>query len=149
MYNRYIPQPDGTYRRNRIPETDHPTHRPTPSPQQHPQKPKEDCPPPEPELCGSPEETCDSCDQPPVKCPREKKLPQRPMPHHRHPPCPQKQEHCQEYHDNSIGGFLRQLLPKDFDTGDLLIVLLLLLMSSDCAEDKNNALLTLALYLFM
>lgn len=49
----------------------------------------------------------------------------------------------------SVGSFLRQLLPRDFDTGDLLIVLLLLLMSGDCAEDQNTALLTLAIYLFM
>lgn len=51
--------------------------------------------------------------------------------------------------DNGIGHFLRQLLPKDFDTGDLMIILLLLLMSGDCPEDQNWALLTLALYLFM
>lgn len=49
----------------------------------------------------------------------------------------------------SIIGFLRQLLPKDFDAGDLMVVLLLLLMSGDCQEDQNTALLTLALYLFM
>lgn len=48
-----------------------------------------------------------------------------------------------------VGAFLRQLLPKDFDTGDLIVVLLLLLMSSDCKEDQNTALLTLALYLFL
>lgn len=45
--------------------------------------------------------------------------------------------------------FLKNLLPKDFDTGDLLIVLLLLLMAGDCAEDQNTAILTLALYLFL
>ncbi len=45
--------------------------------------------------------------------------------------------------------FLKQLLPKNFDTGDLFIVLLLLLMAGDCDEDKNTALLTLALYFFM
>ena len=49
----------------------------------------------------------------------------------------------------NVGNFLRQLLPKGFDTEDLLIVLLLLLMSGDCREDQNTALLTLALYLFM
>ena len=48
-----------------------------------------------------------------------------------------------------MGGFLRQLLPRDFDTGDLIIVLLLLLMAGDCEEDRNNALLTLALYFLM
>lgn len=47
------------------------------------------------------------------------------------------------------GSFLRQLLPKHLDTGDLLIILILLLMAGECAEDKNTALLTLALYLFM
>jgi hypothetical protein len=46
-------------------------------------------------------------------------------------------------------GFLRNLLPKEFDTGDLLVVLLLLLMAADREEEKPNALLTLALYFFM
>ena len=46
-------------------------------------------------------------------------------------------------------GFLRQLLPKDFDTGDLIVVLLLLLMAGDCQEDKNTAILTIALYFLM
>lgn len=50
---------------------------------------------------------------------------------------------------NSAGSFLRQLLPKDLDTGDLLIILLLLLMAGDCEEEKGSALLTLALYLLM
>ena len=57
-------------------------------------------------------------------------------------------------HRNDTSGtnvlhFLRQLLPKNFDTGDLLVVILLLLMSSDCTEDQNSALLTLVLYLFL
>ena len=45
--------------------------------------------------------------------------------------------------------FLKQLLPKNFDVEDLLVVLLLLLMAGDCREDQNSALLTLALYLFL
>jgi len=49
----------------------------------------------------------------------------------------------------NIGGFLKNLIPKDFDTGDLIVVLLLLLMAGDKPEDKNNALLTLALYCFL
>lgn len=49
----------------------------------------------------------------------------------------------------SAGGFLQQLLPRDLDTGDLLIIVLLLLMAGDCQEDRNTALLTLALYLFL
>lgn len=42
-----------------------------------------------------------------------------------------------------------QLLPNDFDTGDLLVVLLLLLISADGCEDRSNSLLTLALYLLL
>ena len=48
-----------------------------------------------------------------------------------------------------VDSFLRQLLPKEFDTGDLIIVLLLLLMAGDCEEDRSTALLTLALYFLM
>ena len=47
-----------------------------------------------------------------------------------------------------LRGWLRAgLLPKDFDIEDLLVVLLLLLMAGE--EDSGNALLTLALYLFL
>ena len=49
----------------------------------------------------------------------------------------------------NIGGFLKNLIPRDFDTGDLIVVLLLLLMAGDKPEDKNTALLTLALYCFL
>ena len=49
-------------------------------------------------------------------------------------------------HGESIPGFLRQLIPQGFDTGDLIIVLLLLLIAGDSQEARNNALLTLALY---
>ena len=108
MYNRYIPQPDGSYRRNRMNDPVRPgPSRPTPVPPPPPEKPP--CPPPKPEG--------------------------KPCQH------PRKEE--------PVGGFLRQLLPKDFDTGDLIVVLLLLLMAGDCEEDRNNALLTLALYFLM
>ena len=116
MYNRYVPQPDGSYRRSRVSE---PQRRPAPPPP---------CPP-EPQVCAPepPPATCKNC------------------PHGRNgnrKPQPPKQE-------RPIGGFLHSLIPKDFDTGDLLIVLLLLLMAGDCAEDQNTALLTLALYFFL
>ncbi len=88
MYNRYVPQPDGSYRKNSAPE-------PAPSPSRPP-------PPPPP------------------------------------PPAGQ-----------GVGSFLRQLLPRNFDTGDLIVVLLLLLMAADGPQEENTALLTLALYLFM
>lgn len=113
MYNRYIPQPDGSYRRSRVNE---PAAFVQPEPH-CPQEPIQQPPCPQ---------------EPPVQFQPERK----PSP----PPCRQ---------DSSAGDFLRQLLPKNLDTGDLLIILLLLLMSGDCKEDQNTALLTLALYLFM
>ncbi len=97
MYNRYTPQPDGSYRRDHIPE------------KQAPPKPE---PPPAP---------CDIGPEPPRRKPKE----------------------------GPVDSFLRQLLPKNFDTGDLFIVLLLLLMAGDSEEGKANALLTLALYFIM
>ncbi len=111
MYNRYIKQSDGSYRRSHIPDP------------QPPQPPP--CPPPPPPLEEAP------CAPPPPEPPR------RPQPP---PPCRQS---------TGAGDFLKHLLPKNLETGDLLVIILLLLMAGDCAEDKNTALLTLALYLFM
>lgn len=99
MYNRYIPRPDGSYARNRMPEA-------VPQPQ------KAQASIPEP-VYQQPE----------------------PMP--------------QRHKSQPSSGFLKQLLPKDFDTGDLIVILLLLLMAGDSQEDKNNAILTLALYFLM
>ena len=101
MYNRYVPQPDGSYTRNKMQEPRGGRPHPPPAP-----------PPPEP---------CAPEPEPPV-C---RNTNQRP------------------------GNFLRQLFPKDFDTGDLIVVLLLLLMAGDCEEDRNNAILTIALYFLM
>lgn len=115
MYNRYIPQPDGSYRRNRIQDP----HRP-PQHRERPAPPKE--------------EPCDPV--PPCEEPKSENK-QQPR------DCPKSQP------SQSAGSFLRQLLPKDLDTGDLIVILLLLLMAGDCREDQNTALLTLALYLFM
>ncbi len=106
MYNRYIPQPDGTFRRDRIQEA----HTPR---QQEPCVSADHCP----------KATCQN-------------------PQHRRP----QRSHTLE---NQPGDFLKQLLPKGFDTGDLFVVLLLLLMAGDREEDRNNALLTLALYFIM
>lgn len=103
MYNRYVPQPDGSFRRNRVAE-----------PQQKPQAPQK---------------------QEPIPCPP--------------PPAPERHGPRQPKQEAPLGGFLRQLLPKDFDTGDLIVILLLLLMAGDCEEDRNNALLTIALYFMM
>lgn len=115
MYNRYVPQSDGTFQRSRLPECLPKQSEPPPKP-----VPPPPCPPPEP--------------------------PRRPSPPPRPKPRPQYRE---PEKSSSISSFLKQLLPKDFDTGDLLVVLLLLLISGDCQEDQNTALLTLALYLFL
>lgn len=123
MYTRYIPQSDGTYRRSRVPDR-------TPQP---PRQEPVPCPPPEPEC--PPQESKPQRPQ----CPRREGAPRR-------EPRPSQRESKQE---TGIPGFLRQLLPRDFDTGDLLVVILLLLMAGDCGEDQNTALLTLVLYLFL
>lgn len=134
MYNRYIPQPDGTYQRSRVQDNVRPSPPPRPAP--------EPICPPEPQPCAVKPE---SPPQPPHRNP-----PQRPVCHGQNRcPKPRACEQKPEPKETGVGSFLKNLLPKDFDTGDLLIVLLLLLMSGDCGEGQNNALLTLALYLFM
>ena len=106
MYNRYIPQSDGSFRRSAVPD------RQTRPPQQ--------------------KKAANSPGHP------EPKPPQAP------PVVSQNSsDRC------SAEGFLRNLLPKNLDTGDLIVVLLLLLMSEDDKEDKNMLLLTLALYLLL
>ncbi len=114
MYNRYIPQSDGSFRRSYIPDP-------------QPPAPQQTYPHPEPERFST------------------APAPSRQPAHHR--PVPPRQPCRRE--PVSPGSFLKHLLPKNFDTEDLLIVLLLLLMAGDCREDQNTALLTLALYLFL
>ena len=104
MYNRYIPQPDGSYRRNAMQDSRKPPQNQTHRPQQS-QKPPAPPPPAPP---------------PPSQAPTD-----------------------------SVSGFLRQLIPQGFDTGDLIIVLLLLLIAGDSKESRSNALLTLALYFIL
>lgn len=103
MYNRYVPQSDGSYQRSRLPERPRAQGRPASPP------------------CSLP-----------IPCPQ---------------PCQEKEESPHQT-AAGIGKFLRNLLPKDFDTEDLLVILMFLLMSRD-KEDQNSALLTLALYLFL
>ncbi len=125
MYNRYIPQPDGSFRRSRI-QNDPPRR----SPQVQHTQPAEQQQPPMPE---PPRQ--EPCEKAPY-CPRARQRPGRPQPSVRSSPI-------------QASSFLKNLLPKDFDTSDLIIVLLLLLMAGDNSEDQNTALLTLALYFFM
>ena len=112
MYNRYIPQPDGSYRRNPTQEQRANNPRPHSTPQRTPQHTPWSAPPPPPSPA--------------------------PPPPSRRPPQPEP-----------IPGFLRQLIPQGFDTGDLIVVLLLLLIAGDSQENRNHALLTLALYFIL
>lgn len=143
MYNRYIPQGDGTYQRSRLPESRPPRpprprppepHRPPepPRPAPPPCPPPENppCPPPEKPPCHSPEPPC-----PPEPCPH----PEPPCEHHP----PHREEPC------SALGFLQNLLPKNMDTGDLLMLLILLLLIQDGSEDAPSALLTIALFFLL
>ena len=115
MYNRYTPQSDGSYRRDKMPDRSQMPQPPRPQhPQPHPQPPA----------------------QPYIPPPQEA------------PPCPPSIPYSVQP-QMGITGFLRQLLPPNFDTGDFLIILLLLLMAGDNEEEKGTALLTLAFYLFM
>ena len=124
MYNRYVPQPDGSFCRRQFPETPHwepeRQHNSHPEPVQQPESPRETSRPSvtQPDRC----KHCHGCQK-------------KPHPSNSEPACA-----------NSL---LSQLLPKDFDTGDLMVILLLLLMAGDCPENQSNALLTLALYLFL
>lgn len=120
MYNRYIPQSDGSYRKSQM--QDKPPKLQQPRPQPKPEPP-----------CQMPERTPPV--HPPCADPPPRKEPPKPAP----PPCS----------DGNALSFLRQLLPKNLDTGDLLVIILLLLMAGDCKEDQNFALLTLAIYLFL
>ena len=51
--------------------------------------------------------------------------------------------------NGGVFGFLKQILPKGFDFGDLAILFLLLLMAGDNKENRDNALLTMALYFIL
>lgn len=118
MYNRYIPQNDGTYRRSRINEPSAPP-------------PKQPAPPPESESCGREEPPCRQ-GQPCAHLRPPRPVPPKP----KAPPI-------------GLRAFFSQLIPADFDTEDLIVVLLLLLMAGECREDQNVPLLTLFLYLFL
>lgn len=100
MYNRYVPQSDGSFQRNRIPDKSPPPPPVSPSPPS-----VQPCPPP--------------------------------------PNMPITQD------NGGVFGFLKQILPKGFDFGDLAILFLLLLMAGDNKENRNNALLTMALYFIL
>lgn len=123
MYNRYIPQSDGSFKRSRIPE---------PSPEKAPIPPTND-------QAESPPIGSDEAYIPPIKKsspPSNRNMASR--------------SNMSAYHEaGSISHFFKGLLPSDLDTEDLIVILLLLLMSGSRSNDQNAALLTLGIYLFM
>ena len=125
MYNRYIPQPDGSFCRRQMQDAQQ-TQKPDCKPDQQEQKNNTHCS----GETAVPDISAASC---------------RGQCHH----CCKKP--CSEHstHHTEGSSLLSQLLPKDFDNGDLMVILLLLLMAGDCPENQSNALLTLALYLFL
>lgn len=130
MYNRYIPQPDGSYRRRPVIDQSPPSQK-----QAQPagsERRTDNSPPGRPEERNSSPGSGQPC---------------RPPQLHRPHPAP-RPLHPQE-NPISAGSFLKQLLPQNLDTEDLLIVILLLLMAGDNGKEQNSALLTLALYLFL
>lgn len=124
MYNRYIPQADGSFRRNRVPE---PAQARTEPPKAPPaaQNPV----PQEPQQSSSFSPSQRNAFHSP-------RAPVRNLPQYDHSPA-------------SVGSFLKGLLPQNFDTEDLMVVLLLLLMSGHSGNDQNSALMTLVIYLFL
>lgn len=130
MYNRYIPQADGSYRRSRIPENDVTTEAPPPHP-----------------------DSTEKIDQ--VEAPITNNPPPKQSQHQHGYSGAQRYTHSatrdrpRNTDSGNVGNFLRQLLPQNFDTEDLIIVLLLLLISSENKDDQNSALLTLVIYLFL
>lgn len=113
MYNRYVPQPDGSYHRRQMQDAS----RQSPERGHAPPPP----PPPEPEHCTPPVQEGGFASG----------------------------QDCSSPAPWSLPAFFRQLLPRGMDTADLLILLLLLLIAGDCEEDRNNALLTVALYFIL
>lgn len=136
MYNRYVPQSDGTFRKSRVSEAQ----------KAAPGKPSP--PPNPPKKNGVSQPLCKPGTRPPMTYRRR---PPRPEPCLNKPadPVSEKGEPCPLGKDGGIGSFLRQLLPKGLCTEDLFVILLLLLMCGDNEKGKNNALLTLVIYLFL
>ena len=127
MYNRYIPQADGSFRRSRVPEPTSNQPQRERSQQVRPEAERKE--PPQSQSAFEPQ-------------PREVSHPQRGAHSTWNTP----------YHESpapSVGSFLKGLLPQSFDTEDLMVVLLLLLMSGNSGKDQNAALMTLVIYLFL
>lgn len=128
MYNHYIPQADGSYRRSSMPDHSHKqqfNRPPIPTP-----KPPPPCPQPEPAPEPCQQHPSESCVEPTHHC----------------PPAPRQPE---QSGGTGIFSFLKGLLPREIDTDDLLIILLIMLMNRDEDCDGLSPMLTLALYFLL
>lgn len=123
MYNHYIPQSDGSFRRNTVPESRSRPQRPPASPTPPPAPPTPPAPLPKPEPPGGPP-------------PEQARPPQSPKPPESCPP-------------ESPLRFLRGLLPEKLDLYDLIVIGVLLLLSGDEKGDDLSPLLTIALYFLL
>ena len=122
MYNHYIPQSDGSYRRSSIPEQQRQSRRSAPIPSPAP------APRPEP----APEEPPCPASSPPAS-----------------PVCAPAQNVPEQHGTGGILSFLKGLLPRQIDTDDLLIILLIFLMNREADCDGLSPMLTLALYFLL
>lgn len=122
MYNHYIPQSDGSYRRSSIPEQQRQSRRSAPIPSPAP------VPRPEP----APEEPPCPASSPPAS-----------------PVCAPAQNVPEQHGSGGILSFLKGLLPRQIDTDDLLIILLIFLMNREEDCDGLSPMLTLALYFLL
>lgn len=123
MYNHYIPQSDGSYRRSSIPEQHRQSRRSAPIPSPAP------APKPEP----APEPPC----------------PAPPPPTPAVPVCAPTPNVPEQHGSGGILSFLKGLLPRQIDTDDLLIILLIFLMNREEDCDGLSPMLTLALYFLL
>ncbi len=65
-------------------------------------------------------------------------------------PCPPPEPGCPATPEKKRGdGLLGRLLPKDLDTGDLLLILILLLLMQDGGEDSDTLVLTILAFLLL
>lgn len=122
MYNHYIPQSDGSYRRSSIPEQQRQSRRSAPIPSPAP------APRPEP----APEKPPCPASSPPAS-----------------PVCAPAQNVPEQHGTGGILSFLKGLLPRQIDTDDLLIILLIFLMNREEDCDGLSPMLTLALYFLL
>ena len=120
MYNRYIPQPDGSFQKQKLQE---------------------------PQGCHSgPSDINPEITVPAITC---EPLSNDPPDAHSNNCSSDFQVPEQHPGAFGIGQFLKSLIPKGLDVEDLMVILLLLLISGDKGKDGNTALFTLGAYLFL